>query len=109
MTAHHILSRGASDAGSGVATILEKVFVLLYDKQKHKKMILSYSLTEELGLERRSFICNPAPMGKEIGLVLNFEARGSSGPSYMLMETNKKCSTCKEFAAAKATFPVSIP
>jgi hypothetical protein len=26
---------------------------------------------------------------KEIGLVLNFEARGSSGPSYMLMETNK--------------------
>jgi hypothetical protein len=25
---------------------------------------------------------------KEVGLVLNFEARGSSGPSYMLMETN---------------------
>jgi hypothetical protein len=25
---------------------------------------------------------------KEVGLVLNFEARGTSGPSYMLMETN---------------------
>jgi hypothetical protein len=32
--------------------------------------------------------CNPAQLGKEVGLVLNFEARGTSGPSYMLMETN---------------------
>jgi hypothetical protein len=31
--------------------------------------------------------CNPAQL-KEVGLVLNFEARGTSGPSYMLMETN---------------------
>jgi hypothetical protein len=29
-----------------------------------------------------------AQLGKEVGLVLNFEARGTSGPSYMLMETN---------------------
>jgi hypothetical protein len=28
-------------------------------------------------------------LGKEVGLVLNFEARGTSGPSYMLMETNE--------------------
>jgi hypothetical protein len=32
--------------------------------------------------------CNPAQLGKRSGLVLNFEARGTSGPSYMLMETN---------------------
>jgi hypothetical protein len=45
---------------------------------------------------------------KDIGLVLNFEARGSSGPSYMLMETNKgNAGLVKEFAAAKAKFPVS--
>jgi hypothetical protein len=44
-------------------------------------------------------------LGKEVGLVLNFEARGTSGPSYMLMET--KMELVKEFAAANTTFPVS--
>jgi hypothetical protein len=37
--------------------------------------------------------CNPAQLGK-VGLVLNFEARGTSGPSYMLMETNGEMGTC---------------
>jgi hypothetical protein len=44
--------------------------------------------------------CNPAQLGKRSGLVLNFEARGTSGPSYMLMETNGKWGLVKEFAAA---------
>jgi hypothetical protein len=39
--------------------------------------------------------CNPAQLGKEVGLVLNFEARGTSGPSYMLMETNGKWALLK--------------
>jgi hypothetical protein len=46
--------------------------------------------------------CNPAQL-KEVGLVLNFEARGTSGPSYMLMEQMGKC-LVKEFAAANTTF-----
>jgi hypothetical protein len=33
-------------------------------------------------------------LGKEVGLVLNFEARGTSGPSYMLMETNGGNGAC---------------
>jgi hypothetical protein len=40
---------------------------------------------------------------KEVGLVLNFEARGTSGPSYMLMETNGEMGLVKEFAAANTT------
>jgi hypothetical protein len=38
--------------------------------------------------------CNPAHWAKEVGLVLNFEARGTSGPSYMLMETNGEMGPC---------------
>jgi hypothetical protein len=38
--------------------------------------------------------CNPAHLAKEVGLVLNFEARGTSGPSYMLMETNGEMGPC---------------
>jgi hypothetical protein len=59
-----------------------------------------------MGLNGAALFVTTAPMGKEIGLVLNFEARGSSGPSYMLMETNKN-STCKRVCCCKTTFPVS--
>jgi hypothetical protein len=41
-------------------------------------------------------------------LVLNFEARGSGGPSYMLLETNGKNSKLlSEFLAAKPNFPAA--
>jgi hypothetical protein len=46
----------------------------LYDKQKHKNDIIIFSRCRRISLNGAA--CNPAPMGKEIGLVLNFEARG---------------------------------
>jgi hypothetical protein len=50
----------------------------------------------------RSTFVTQHQWAKEVGLVLNFEARGSSGPSYMLMETNAgNAGLVKEFAAAK--------
>ncbi|MFT5253066.1 MAG: hypothetical protein ACI87N_002093, partial [Flavobacteriales bacterium] len=108
-SAPHSFSRGASDAGSGVATILESVRAFLYDKQKHKNdIIILFSDAEELGLNGAALFVTQHKWAKEIGLVLNFEARGSSGPSYMLMETNKgNAALVKEFSAAKANFPVS--
>tara|TARA_R110002126_G_scaffold18936_3_gene71703 strand:- start:1686 stop:4076 length:2391 start_codon:yes stop_codon:yes gene_type:complete len=108
-SAPHSFSRGASDAGSGVATILESVRAFIYDKQKHKNdIIILFSDAEELGLNGAALFVTQHQWAKEIGLVLNFEARGSSGPSYMLMETNNgNAALVKEFAAAKAIFPVS--
>jgi hypothetical protein len=44
---------------------------------------------QELGLNGAALFVTQHKWAKDIGLVLNFEARGSSGPSYMLMETNK--------------------
>ena len=108
-SAPHSYSKGASDAGSGVATILESVRAFLYSKTPHKNdIIILFSDAEELGLNGAALFVTQHHWAKEIGLVLNFEARGSSGPSYMLMETNKgNAGLAKEFAAAKATFPVS--
>lgn len=108
-SAPHSYSKGASDAGSGVATILESVRAFLYSKTPHKNdIIILFSDAEELGLNGVALFVTKHHWAKEIGLVLNFEARGSSGPSYMLMETNKgNAGLVKEFAAAKATFPVS--
>ena len=108
-SAPHSYSPGASDAGSGVATILESVRAFLYNKTSHKNdIILLFSDAEELGLNGAALFVTQHQWAKEVGLVLNFEARGSSGPSYMLMETNKgNAGLVKEFAAAKTIFPVS--
>lgn len=108
-SAPHSYSPGASDAGSGLATILESVRAFLYTKTPHKNdIIILFSDAEELGLNGAALFVTKHNWAKEIGLVLNFEARGSSGPSYMLMETNKgNAGLVKEFAAANPTFPVS--
>nr|WP_255462781.1 M28 family peptidase [Flavobacterium sp. GP15] len=108
-SAPHSYSLGASDAGSGVATILESVRAFLYNKTPHKNdIIILFSDAEELGLNGAALFVTQHQWAKEVGLVLNFEARGTSGPSYMLMETNKgNAGLVKEFAAAKTKFPVS--
>jgi hypothetical protein len=108
-SAPHSYSHGASDAGSGVATILESVRVFLHNNTPHKNdIIILFSDAEELGLNGAALFVTKHKWAKEVGLVLNFEARGSSGPSYMLMETNKgNTGLVKGFAAAKTTFPVS--
>ena len=108
-SAPHSFSKGASDDASGVATILEGVRAFLYANEKHKNdIIILFSDAEELGLNGAALFVNKHPWAKDVGLVLNFEARGSSGPSYMLMETNKGNGVLvKEFANAKAKYPVS--
>ena len=82
-------SFGASDAGSGVVTILEGLRAFLNDKKQPKNdIIILITDAEELGLNGASLFVNQHPWAKDVGLVLNFEARGSGGPSYMLVETN---------------------
>lgn len=82
-------SYGASDAGSGVVTILEGLRAFLSQGKIPKNdIIILFSDAEELGLNGADIFVNQHPWAKDVGLVLNFEARGSGGPSYMLIETN---------------------
>lgn len=108
-SAPHSFSPGASDDASGVATILESVRAFLYNKTQHKNdIIILFSDAEELGLNGAALFVTQHQLAKEVGLVLNFEARGSSGPSYMLMETNKgNANMVKAFTDGKADYPVS--
>jgi hypothetical protein len=108
-SAPHSVSHGASDDASGVATILEGVRAFLNAKTKHQNdIIILFTDAEELGLNGAALFVTQHQWAKEVGLVLNFEARGSSGPSYMLMETNKgNAGLVKEFSKAGATYPVS--
>lgn len=108
-SAPHSGSFGASDAGSGVATILESIRAFIYNKKQPKNdIIILFSDAEELGLNGAALFVTQHKWAKEVGLVLNFEARGSSGPSYMLMETNNgNAELVKKFASANIKYPVS--
>ena len=102
-------SLGASDAGSGVVTILEGLRAFLTEGRTPKNdIIILISDAEELGLNGAELFVNKHEWAKDVGLVLNFEARGSGGPSYMLIETNGgNANLMKEFVAANPKFPVA--
>ncbi|WP_240034543.1 M20/M25/M40 family metallo-hydrolase [Flavobacterium silvisoli] len=108
-SAPHSFSKGASDDASGVATILESIRAFLHNKTAHKNdVIILFTDAEELGLNGAALFVTQHQWAKEVGLALNFEARGSSGPSYMLMETNQgNAKMVEAFKAGKATYPVS--
>ncbi|MES2239574.1 MAG: M28 family peptidase [Bacteroidota bacterium] len=108
-SAPHSASHGASDDASGIATILEGVRAFLHNKTpRQNDIIILFTDAEELGLNGAALFVTQHQWAKEVGLVLNFEARGTSGPSYMLMETtNGNAAMVKNFAAAHPTFIVS--
>lgn len=108
-SAPHSFSHGASDDASGVATIIESVRAFLHNKTAHKNdIIILFTDAEELGLNGAALFVTQHQWAKEVGLVLNFEARGSSGPSYMLMETNAgNAKMVEAFSDGKAPYPVS--
>ena len=108
-SAPHSFSHGASDDATGVATIIESVRAFLHNNKPHKNdIIIVFSDAEELGLNGAALFVTQHPWAKNIGLALNFEARGSSGPSYMLMETTKgNAGLVNEFAKAGVEYPTS--
>jgi hypothetical protein len=89
-SAPHSKSLGASDDASGVATILESIRAYQANKEQPKNdIIILFTDAEELGLNGAALFVTEHQWAKEVGLVVNFEARGSAGPGYMLMETNQ--------------------
>jgi hypothetical protein len=107
-SAPHSYSHGASDDASGVATILESVRAFLHANTKHKNdIIILFTDAEELGLNGAALFITQHQTAKKVGLVLNLEARGSSGPSYMLMETTEGNSQMIDaFGNGGVTYPV---
>ena len=101
-------SLGASDAGSGVVVILEGIRAFLAKQEQPKNdIIICITDAEELGLLGANAFVNHHPWSKDVGLVLNFEARGSGGPSYILLETNGgNKNLIESFSKANTQYPV---
>lgn len=108
-SAPHSKSYGASDAGSGVVAILEGVRAYLSSGQTPKNdIIILFSDAEEIGLMGAKLFVEEHPWVKDVGIVVNFEARGSGGPSNMILETNQGNATLvKEFIQANPSHPVA--
>lgn len=108
-SAPHSYSPGASDDGSGIATILEGIRAFLHNKTAHKNdIIIVFSDAEELGLNGAALFVTKSAWAKDIGLALNFEARGTAGPGYMLLEVNKgNAALIEAFKQADVKYPVS--
>ena len=102
-------SYGASDAGSGVVTILETLRAYKSSGKKPKNdIIVLFTDAEEVGLDGARLFVNNHPWAKNVGIALNFEARGSGGPSNMIVETNGgNKNLIKAFMEADVKFPVA--
>lgn len=77
---------GAGDDMAAVATLLENVHQLAQATPTKNDIIFLFTDGEELGMIGATAFAKHHALMKTVGLVANFEARGSSGPS-LLFET----------------------
>ena len=103
-------SPGASDAGSGVVTILESLRAFLAsDPNFTNDILVVFTDSEEIGLLGAQLFVDNYQDLDQVAMVLNFEARGSGGRSiYMFMETpDSNASLLRLFKKANVHRPVA--
>ncbi|MDQ1592733.1 MAG: hypothetical protein QOG71_3360 [Pyrinomonadaceae bacterium] len=97
---------GASDDGAGVAAMLETLRALKTGAPLKNDVIFFFSDGEEGGLLGSRAFTSEHAWAKDVGLVLNFEARGHQGPSIMFETSRNNSWLIREFARA-APHPVA--
>lgn len=109
MTAHYDTmpnAPGASDDGASVATLLETLRALKSGPALSDDIIFLFTDGEEMGLLGAKAFVDEHPWAKDVGVVLNFEARGNSGPVVMFETSSGNGRLIREFAEA-APHPVA--
>ncbi|MDC0722225.1 M28 family peptidase [Nannocystis bainbridge] len=92
---------GAADDGHGVATTLELLRILL-PLPRHPPLVAVFTDGEEAGLlGMRAFAEHPR--ASEIGVVLNLEARGTTGAASMFETSDGNSALIAAFAGAGAS------
>jgi len=93
-------SLGASDDGAAVATLLETLRALKASAPLRNDVIFLATDGEEVGLLGATAFAEQHPWAKDVGVVLNFEARGDHGPSIMFQTSDENGWLIDEFAGA---------
>ncbi|HEX5886874.1 MAG TPA: M20/M25/M40 family metallo-hydrolase, partial [Pyrinomonadaceae bacterium] len=95
-------SPGVSDNGAAVAAMLETVRALRASERLKNDVIFLFTDAEEVGLMGARAFIKEHPWAKDVGIVLNFEARGSEGPALMFETSDGNGWLIKELARAGA-------
>ena len=93
-------SFGANDNGAAVAGLLETVRALRSGEPLKNDLIFLFTDGEEDALLGARAFASESAWVQDVGLVLNFEARGNSGPSIMFETSDENGWLIKEFAQA---------
>ena len=99
-------SLGASDDGAGVAVLLETAQILKSLPQMKRDVLFLFTDGEELGLLGAQAFVAEDPHAANVGVVLNFEARGTSGAA-ILFETSDHNRDLIRTVSNAARFPVA--
>jgi peptidase M28-like protein len=81
-------SLGASDDGAAVVSLLETLRALKASAPLKNDVIFLATDGEEIGLLGALAFVQQHPWAKDVGVVLNFEARGDHGPSIMFQTSD---------------------
>jgi len=99
-------SSGASDDGVAVAIMLETLRMLKEEPPLKNDVIFLFTDGEEAGLLGARAFVNEHQWTKDVGVALNFEARGNRGPSVMFETSSENGWLVAEFAKA-APHPIT--
>jgi hypothetical protein len=94
------LAYGASDDGAAVVAMLETLRALKAGPPLKNDVIFLFTDGEEVALLGARAFVEEHPYVKDVGLVLNFEARGNGGQSMMFETSDKNGRLIKEFASS---------
>ncbi len=97
---------GASDDGVGTAAVLEIARMLAAEPAPERDIVFLITDGEEFGLLGADLFVAENPLAKEIGLAINLEARGTTGPSLMF-ETSPLSRRLIPVFAASAQKPLA--
>ncbi len=93
-------SPGASDDGAGVAAMIETARALLASPPLRNDVVLLLADGEEIGLLGSQAFAKHHPWMEDVALVLNLEARGSSGVALMYETSLNNSWLISEYARA---------
>lgn len=91
---------GANDNGTGIASLLETLRALKEGSPLKNDVMVLLSDAEEIGLLGAKAFTEDHPWAKDIGVVLNYDARGSRGPTIMYETSDGNGWLIGEFAKA---------
>ena len=97
---------GSADDGAGVASLLEMARAFKSGSQLRRDVIFLFTDDEEMGLLGAEAFTALHPWTKDVSVVLNLEARGTSGPSIMF-ETSSQNGWLIDIYAHSVSHPVA--